>query len=86
MKLQRYDIEAWPYDAKNCPTDCNVTKHDDGEWAKADEALAEIAAKDKEIEGLKSGITQIIWEVKAGATDVEVLAICRKMLGIEEST
>jgi len=44
---------------------------------------AELAVKDKEIEGLKSGITQIIWEVKAGATDVEMLAICRKMLGIE---
>jgi hypothetical protein len=40
----------------------------------------ELAAKDKEIEGLKSGFAQIIWEVKAGATDVEVLAICRKML------
>ena len=40
MKLQRYDIEAWPYDAKNCPTDCNVTKHDDGEWVKATEHLA----------------------------------------------
>lgn len=37
----------------------------------------------EEIEGLKSGFDKIILEVKAGATDVEVLAICRKMLGIE---
>ncbi len=49
----------------------------------ADCHKAELAAKDKEIAGLKSGFDKIILEVKAGATDVEVLAICRKMLGIE---
>ena len=36
-----------------------------------------------EIERLKQGFVRIIHEVKAGATDVEVLAICREMLGIE---
>jgi hypothetical protein len=36
-----------------------------------------------EIERLKQGFVRIIWEVKAGATDTEVNAICREMLGIE---
>jgi hypothetical protein len=37
-----------------------------------------------EIVRLHHGFIRIIHEVKAGATDVEVLAICREMLGIKE--
>jgi len=45
---------------------------------------AAFALKNAEIERLKQGFIRIIHEVKAGATDVEVLAICREMLGIKE--
>jgi hypothetical protein len=46
----------------------------------------ELAVQDKEIERLKQGFVRIIWEVKAGATDTEVNAICREMLRIEVET
>lgn len=40
--------------------------------------------KDEGIVRLQTGFIRIIHEVKAGATDVEVLAICREMLGFKE--
>ncbi len=63
-------VEEW---ARCCPA-CG--ERDDCEHKLLGRALVKI-------ERLHHGFIRIIHEVKAGATDVEVLAICREMLGIE---
>jgi hypothetical protein len=48
------------------------------------EAEALLRYREAEIVRLQDGFACILHEVKAGATDVEVIAICREMLNIKE--